>query len=643
MRSTAVLVVALVAALLPGAGSNPAQGAATTTAEVVELLPLQTADRRIVDTAGRDVLLRGANVNSLGEYWQGVPSIPATLPVTEADWDEMARRGFSVIRLLITWSRVEPTRGTIDHAYLDQVDAMVRKAADHGIYSVIDMHQDAYSATIYTTDPSECPAGTSPAKGWDGAPAWATLTDGLSTCLLSGDRNSSPAVTRAWNNFYDDVDGIRTAFADMWAAVAERFAGRPEVAGFDVLNEPEASRPAAQLQPIYDSFLADVIRAIRAAQAGAPFDHIVFVEPAIPAADLSNGIVIPSPAALGGDVTNISASVHNYMGSITDQLTLEEMNDLIVTLTAGIGVPNWGGEYGFWSTDPAKLAMARRYAADEDDHLWGGAWWQWRQSCGDPHHVEWSGGTVVSPTYISTHLNRLDCPSGVDLGPNDEFLDILGRGYPRAAPGRLTKLTSDIDTGHMRVEATASEAGGELVVWTPTADDADHRVFVEGLTDVIEHDVDGGRVITAKVAEPGPYWLEIAPGDETPTESTSTTTSTIGSTTPEPTTSTTEPTTTTPGSTSTTSTSIPTGSTPAESPTTTSSSTPATSTTPPTSTTAAGPVTSTTSPATTSTVPTGSTGSVSLTTRPIGTAPTETAGQGAAPAVPVRATSRFTG
>ena len=53
--------------------------APATTAEVVELLPLQTADMRIVDTAGRDVLLRGANVNSLGEYWQGVPSIPATM------------------------------------------------------------------------------------------------------------------------------------------------------------------------------------------------------------------------------------------------------------------------------------------------------------------------------------------------------------------------------------------------------------------------------------------------------------------------------------------------------------------------------------------------------------------------------------
>lgn len=180
--------------------------------------------------------------------------------------------------------------------------------------------------------------------------------------------------------------------------------------------------------------------------------------------------------------------------------------------------PNWGGEYGFWDTEPDTLAVALRYAADEDAHLWGGAWWQWRQSCGDPHHVQWSGGTVVAPAGESTHLNRLDCPGNGDLGPNDDFLSILGRGYPRAAPGRLTSVTSDVGTGRMRVEATATAAGGELVVWAPTVDDADLRVTVDGLTDVVEHAVDGGRIITATVAEAGAYWLQVGPGAADPDE-----------------------------------------------------------------------------------------------------------------------------
>lgn len=528
----AILAVASLAALTvvatgaPGASGSPTSRSAPTkraaAADVVELLPLSTSsDRRIVDADGRDVLLRGANVNSLGEYWQGVPTIDPTLPVTDADWASMAAHGFSVVRLLVTWSRVEPTRDAIDSGYLDEVSAHVDAAAAHGIYTVIDMHQDAYTAFLSTADPSTCPSGTTPAKGWDGAPEWAVLDDGLSTCLAGPDRNSSPAVNRAWNNFYDNVDGIRDEYAEMWGAVAARFAGRPEVAGYDLMNEPETSRPSAELAPKYQALLADTISAVRDAEASAPFDHIVFVEPTVPAGTNSNGIVIPDPKAAGVSIANVSASVHNYSESIGGG-SIEGLNDGIESITAGIGVPNWGGEYGFWDTSAATLEKARRYAADEDDHRWGGAWWQWRQSCGDPHAVQWSGGSVVAPTDISTHLNRLQCPGNDDLGPTDEFLQILDRSYPRATPGRLTALRSDPATGFMKVTATAKAAGGQLVVWTPTADDADHPVNVAGLTDVVSHEVDGGRIVTATVAAAGTYTLWIGPVDDDPASTTTT-------------------------------------------------------------------------------------------------------------------------
>ncbi len=510
--------------------------AAESVTDVVELLPLHTAGGRFVDADGRDVILRGANVNSLGEYWQGVPTIEPTLPVTDADWAAMAARGFSVVRLLVTWSRVEPVQGTYDEAYLDTVEGAVDAAAAHGIYSVIDMHQDAYTAFLSTTDPSTCPAGTSPAKGWDGAPAWAVKSDGLSTCLTNRERNSSPAVNRAWNNFYDNRDGIRDAFAAMWGVVAERFAGHPEVAGFDLLNEPETSRPASELSAAYNDLLGDVIRSIRAAQAGAPFDTIVIVEPAIPSADVSRGLMIPDPAAAGVSTENVAAGVHNYAESIDGGLglTIEGTNRLIAGITADLGIPNWGGEYGWWDTSAASLAEARRYAVDEDRYAWGGAWWQWRQSCGDPHHVQWSGGTVVAPADVSTHLNKLQCPDNTELGQTDEFLDILGRGYPRATPGTIDELRSDPATGYLKVKATVGVAGGELVVWTPTTADPEHQVNVHGLTDVVEHEVEGGRIITARVGAPGTYALWIGEPDEDLTATTTTGTLPSDSPAPEP-------------------------------------------------------------------------------------------------------------
>lgn len=505
--------IATSAGAVPGEAAAPVRATAQT-ADVVELRPLTTsADRRIVDDLGRDVLLRGANVNSLGEYWQGVPELPATMPMTDADWDAMAARGFSVVRLLVTWSRIEPERDVIDQTYLDQVEAHVDAAAARGIYTVIDMHQDAYSAFVFTTDPTECSGDTRPAKGWDGAPEWATLTDGLSTCI-TGDRNSSPAVTQAWNNFYDDVDGIRTEFTESWAAVAERFAGRPEVAGYDLLNEPDASRPSAELTPVYEDLLRETATAIRTAEAGAPFDHLLIVEPALPAGNGANGLVIPDPNRIGLGTEGVVASVHNYSEIIAVpgfDFTIEGLNDLILTLAEGLGVATWGGEYGFFDFSDATLAKARRYAADEDANALGGAWWQWRQSCGDPHTVQWQDGEVVSPPGVVVHLNPMDCPSNTELAGHEPFLDILGRGYPRATPGRITSLASDPETGVLSLLATASadDVGQQLVVWSPTLDDSAHQVKVQGLTDVRSTAVAGGRIITADVTAVGDYQLAI--------------------------------------------------------------------------------------------------------------------------------------
>jgi endoglycosylceramidase len=347
-------------------------------AQVVSLRPLSaSADRRIVDDLGRDVLLRGVNITSLGEYWQGDPLDPPTLPTTDADWDAMAARGVSVIRLVIHWSRIEPLRGQMDESYLDEIDGYVRKAASRGIYTVLDMHQDAYSAFIYTTPDEECPAGTHPAKGWDGAPAWAVFTDGLSTCT-PGERNASPAVKNAWNAFYDNREGIRDRFVASWVALARRFAGRPEVAGFDVLNEPEASRPSSEMQPLYDAFIQDVYLAIRQAQRDAPFEHLIFVEPALPAAHPDYGLVVPDISQFPFVPTNVVSSPHNYAESIGVPgmtVTFEAMNELFLTFGQVFGVPTWIGEYGFWDTRPETLEKLGRYARDEDKHRLGGAWW----------------------------------------------------------------------------------------------------------------------------------------------------------------------------------------------------------------------------------------------------------------------------
>ncbi len=125
----AAVVVALAALTAACTGSDdPADGDATTTertlpdtGQVVVLEPLHVQDQRIVDTSGRQVLLRGANVNALGEYAQEDPAAEPTAPLTDADWDAMAANGFSAIRLIMSWSLLEPERGEVDEDYVAEV------------------------------------------------------------------------------------------------------------------------------------------------------------------------------------------------------------------------------------------------------------------------------------------------------------------------------------------------------------------------------------------------------------------------------------------------------------------------------------------------------------------------------------------
>src|SRR5690606_32151393 len=121
-----------------------------------------------------------------------------------------------------------------------------------------------------------------PSIGWDGAPVWATITDGLDTCH-AGTRENSPAVVRAFDSFYADRDGIRSALVRTWGELAREFGGEPTVAGYDLLNEPNWGSDLGANAAELGEFTRDAVAAIRAGEAEAPggFPHIVFFEPIV--------------------------------------------------------------------------------------------------------------------------------------------------------------------------------------------------------------------------------------------------------------------------------------------------------------------------------------------------------------------------
>ena len=510
-----VLAVALVLGACSGDSDDGAESSPTESANatetVVELRPLHVENQRIVDDGGRQVLLRGSNVNALGEYAQADPAAEPTAPVTDEDWDAMAANGFSVVRLIVSWSLLEPERGKIDETYIKTVKDAVKSANDRGIYVVLDVHQDAWSMFSATPDGTTCPPGTEAARGWDGAPEWATITDGATTCLAPGaERESAPAVQRAFANFYANTDGIADELTKVWATLAEDFANVDGVAGYNLLNEPNGVEPAEQNQVAYSQWVQRTIDAIRAAEqkADSTTPKPVFVEP-MQVYPLPNNALLPQYL----HDANLVFAPHNYAESIHDLLTLEQTFAINQQGADELGAPLWTGEYGFWDTDPETLEVATRFAAEEDRRMVGGTWWQWRQTCGDPHSVNGPGEPA---TADQVHLITRTCTEDAgddrdtDARYTEEFLGILGRAFPRAAPGHLTALLSDPATGQLKTSGTAATAGSELVVWLSDLDrTADMEPSVTGgLEDVKLKAVDGGRILTAS-ATGGDWNLEL--------------------------------------------------------------------------------------------------------------------------------------
>ncbi|WP_037176414.1 glycoside hydrolase family 5 protein [Rhodococcus sp. UNC363MFTsu5.1] len=471
---TAPAIVALAAAL-----QVPAQSAAAPASEWT-LPRLTVTDGTITDVTGRTVLLRGTNVNQLNDYAKNDPSLPATAPLERADFTRMASLGFSVARLTVAWSALEPTPGAFDEAYVARIREAVRDAADHGIYTVLDMHQDAWGKAVGTPEDVACPSPLKPGVGWDGAPAWATLTDGWSTCTLGGIRETSPAVARSFQNFYDDTKGIQGHLVDTWARLAARFADEPAVAGYDLLNEPNPGlRDPVTAADQIGRYYQRAVAAIRQAEQGA-FPHLVFFEPS--AIWSAFGVdALPPPRYL--DDPLVVFAPHLYSGSInvsSDIPSIEDGFRLALDGAARYGAPLWTGEWG-WFGDPSDDAdQVDRFVDAMNEHRIGGAWWSWTQACGDPHAVR--DGNTHKP---QGNLNKIDCPSGLQLGLVDGFARPLSRAYPRAAPGALAEVTSN---------GFAGTGTGRLEAWYPGAERPD--LDTSGVADLDLTQVDGGWRLT---------------------------------------------------------------------------------------------------------------------------------------------------
>jgi endoglycosylceramidase len=335
--------------------------------------------------------------------------------------------------------------------------------------------------------------------GWDGAPAWATsLVGTVATCRLA-ERELSVAVQASFSAFFLDLGGVQAHLVSTWAAVADRFAADPAIAGYDLLNEPNPGLvPGVDDYALLGAFYDRALTAIRAAEtAGGGFDHIGFFEPAV----ITGPLATPGPLPGLVDDANLVYAPHLYNESISLLPgTIEDGFGSAATAAASYGTPFFSGEWGWFGDSAADQPLLERYAAAEDAHLVGGTWWQWRQACGDPHAVP---GRHQRPSCAgrSPFSDGLVVRSPANLA-------VLTRAYPRAAPGRLTSVQADVPSGAITVTGTADRAGTSADLWVP-ARCAAPAVMGTGIGTGAVRAVDGGWRIEVPVTAIGAYRIQV--------------------------------------------------------------------------------------------------------------------------------------
>jgi len=461
------------------AGLVVASGAAAHARPGASLLPLRAAPDpvaggRIVDARGRTVTLRGVNVNALAEYWKGT-RFPTVFPLERRDPARMQRIGWDAVRLLLSWSRVEPAPGRYDERYLTRVAATVRRLARHRIYTILDMHQDAWGASPAAPPGTVCPSGTLPGLGWDGAPAWATLDGGKPRCYSGGVREANPAVMQAWASFWADARGpggvgVRTRFVRMWGHVAARFAREPSVAGYDLLNEPGALAPGepAAMSATYGEALAAIRRAERARRG---LRHLVLFEPSVLFSAVGSG----APPDFPRD-RDVVYAPHIYTGGFTNgPITSAAFETAIAEARGFGGAPVLSGE---WGGDPGRAAPGgdHYFRSHQDLQDRFGVSATRRESCGDPHKVaDYRAGRI--PDVWGEWDVR--CTDNVVRGPRSDLVRELTRAYVRAAPG-LAAQRYDETTGAFSATGRAARGAGAIEVFYPRAPGFRVRVSVTG-------------------------------------------------------------------------------------------------------------------------------------------------------------------
>jgi aryl-phospho-beta-D-glucosidase BglC (GH1 family) len=311
----------------------------------------------------------------------------------ESDIARLAALGANVVRIPFWYPVVEDPKkpGELRPDGIKVLDELVDACAAHRVYAILDLH---------------------------GAP---------------GAQSKEDHTGEAGRNEFFRSPDLQARTARLWTNLARHFRDRPEVAGYDLLNEPMGAPDAAVVLAVHDR----LYKAVRAADDR----HIVIIEDGYK----GDAAFPPNPAAKGW--RNVCFSKHHYKwdakGIDDHRRAIAQDLPKLRQQQQKWNVPLYIGEFSTVTEKGGGIPAMAEYFAAFNKYGWSWTPWTWKQVGGPTRNNTWSpysndkSWDRANPYTDSfeTLMTKFANYDVSKLAPQEAYLKAFKEAVPTKVPG----------------------------------------------------------------------------------------------------------------------------------------------------------------------------------------------------------------
>ncbi|KAI9094967.1 glycoside hydrolase superfamily [Phlyctochytrium arcticum] len=438
------------------------------------IVRVDTNTSQLLDHHGRTRLFRGVNVVYKRPPWHPpTAEFDAITSFADEDARLLASLNLNCIRLGVHWAGVEPERGQYSPSYIEAIRKIVQICARHGIYVLLEFHQDVLARQFLGHGVPDwfvnqswfdtwwrrwmrfpVPNRLRPARTDKTGMPLEEDSRGLTWYLLY----FTFAVADAFGKLYANHDGLLDSFASYWRHVVEQFKDEPNILGYEIMNEPWPGnhwKTPLLLLPGYASgtTLHTMHTVVAAAIRQADPDALIYFEGA------TWDITSHAPHVPGGPAY-ADRTVHSYhyyqppQRSTLDTYLGNRIKDAKRFGGCGLFMTEWEMWYGDGSEARAEKLFETVEAADRHLQNWAG--WAYKSFAQGANSTD---GSIFDDT----------------TGKKRRVYELLwSRAYAKAVAGQIVAMSFERESGKFSLSydldpevSEPTEIGLVQEIWYP--------------------------------------------------------------------------------------------------------------------------------------------------------------------------------